>query len=170
VTLTDGQFIKMKGSVNNSGVQRDMKGDGGTAQVKYKATQTYITNTFGLFSFEDSSTSNYYNSCVAYIDLMKKDKHWITAIVFTLACQLLGLIIIIWLLLCTCFPIQPAHKTSLLALSVLAFICSCFSFLFYGNQHCKDFGCALGIAAIYQIIGAVLYLLIPFTILYLKTT
>jgi len=116
----------------------------------------YSVTTFGLFGFEFSANGQY--DCISYANSEDFGGFWISAMVFSILRGILGLIVFFWLLLSTCCPIQPVHKTSLIILSLVAFVFSGLSFLFYGNQICQEYGCVLTTGAWYQISGAILYL------------
>lgn len=131
-----------------------------TTQVNYK-TDEFKATEFGFFWFLDGNTNN----CVSYTDWIEKDAFWKSAAAFSLLRGLFGLIVVLWLFLCTCCPVQPVHKNSLFILSGLAFICSAFSFLFYGNDICKEYGCELSTDAWYQLSGAILNFLTTLFIL-----
>jgi hypothetical protein len=115
------------------------------------------TPTFGLFTFQVDSE---WGGCYGYNwSVLNKDGFWLSAQVFGCLSGVCGCIIICWLLTSTCCPIRPSHKTSLIVLSLLAFVFSGFTFLFYGNEYCSEFGCSLASAAWCQISGTILYLI-----------
>jgi hypothetical protein len=131
-----------------------------TAQVNIRIGE-FKASEFGLFQFLDSNT----NVCVSYTDRVEMDGFWKSAVAFSFLRGIFGLVVLIWLLLCTCCPVQPVHKTSLFILSGLAFICSALSFLFYGNDVCKENGCSLTSGAWYQLSGSILYFLTTLLVL-----
>mmetsp|Transcript_25165 Transcript_25165/g.36054 ORF Transcript_25165/g.36054 Transcript_25165/m.36054 type:complete len:252 (-) Transcript_25165:161-916(-) len=149
VTLANGKTFQLSGQVILTA------SDTSSAQITTQV-QDYQANTFGLFSFEVSANGQY--GCVGYANSEYFEGFWISAMVFSILRGILGLIVFFWLLLSTCCPIQPVHKTSLITLSLVAFVFSGLSFLFYGNPICQEYGCVLTTGAWYQISGAILYL------------
>lgn len=156
-TLPNGQFVEFAGLLEGN-----VTTSSDTIQATYNIGD-YKTNTIGLFSFLVKEKNNYY--CSGYMEWVDKDNFWKSAMAFSLLRGLFGLAVVIWLFLCTCCPVQPAHKRALFVLSGLAFVCSGFSFLFYGNGVCKEYGCTLTTGAWYQISGSILYLLTTLVIL-----
>lgn len=148
-TLANGQSVQLSGQLILA------TSNPNSAQITTQILD-YSANTFGLFSFEVSADGEY--DCVGYANSEYFGGFWISAMVFSMLRGILGLIVFFWLLLSTCCPIQPVHKTSLITLSLVAFVFSGLSFLFYGNPICQEYGCVLTTGAWCQISGAILYL------------
>jgi len=122
---------------------------------------------FGLFTFHEE---RYGGNCSGYNwSRVNRNGFWLSAQVFGSISGICGGIVICWLFASTCCPIQPSHKTSLLALSVIASVFSGLTFLFYGNNYCSKLGCHLASGAWCQISGVVLYLFTTVAILLVST-
>lgn len=161
VSLANGQSIQILGELvaatsgPNSTQSMGMREN---YHYHYHTSQTYkyTANTFGLFSFQGSTSGEY--DCVNYADWGTINGFWKSGIAFSLLDKIFGLMVFFWLLLSICCPIQPVHKTALIILSLLTFVFSAFSFFFYGNQICEEHGCKFTTGVWYQISGAILYL------------
>ena len=149
VSLANGQSIQILGELVAAS-------SGPNSTQIISQTYEYTANTFGLFSFQGSTNGEY--DCVNYADWGTINGFWKSGIAFSLLDKIFGLMVFFWLLLSICCPIQPVHKTALIILSLMAFVFSGLSFLFYGNQICEVHGCKFTTGAWYQISGAILYL------------
>lgn len=126
-------------------------------------------HTLGIFTFHDEMYG-YGGHCSGYNwSRVNRNGFWLSAQVFGSISAICGGIVICWLFTSTCCPMQPSHKISLLALSIIASVFSGLTFLFYGNDYCSKLGCHLASGAWYQVSAIVLYLFTTVAILLVRT-